>query len=146
MAFSCEGYKGVSQSGGHHIANNTVMRRIIGTGDAEPTKKFTVNILGEYNIGGDGWETERILKRIGYEVIAVFTGDGSFEAIKNSHTANLNLVQCHRSINYIAEMMKTKYGIDWIKVNFIGLEATIQSLRDMAAYFGDQEQPIFQRQ
>lgn len=139
MAFSCEGYKGVSQSGGHHIANNTVMKRIIGTGDAEPTKKYTVNVLGEYNIGGDGWETERILKRIGYEVVAVFTGDGSYEAIKNSHTANLNLVQCHRSINYIAEMMKTKYGVDWIKVNFVGIKATIQSLRDMAAYFGDKE-------
>ncbi|HEX2925243.1 MAG TPA: nitrogenase component I subunit alpha [Ruminiclostridium sp.] len=139
MAFSCEGYKGVSQSGGHHIANNTVMKRIIGTDDTPPKKKYTVNILGEYNIGGDGWETERILKRIGYDVIAVFTGDGSYEAIKNSHMANLNLVQCHRSINYIAEMMKTKYGVDWIKVNFIGIKATIQSLRDMAAYFGDKE-------
>jgi nitrogenase molybdenum-iron protein alpha chain len=139
MAFSCEGYKGVSQSGGHHIANNQLMRRIIGTGDAQPDRRFTVNILGEYNIGGDGWETERILKRIGYEVITVFTGDGSFEAMKNSHMANLNLVQCHRSINYIAEMMKTKYGVDWIKVNFIGIEGTIQSLRDMAIYFGDKE-------
>lgn len=27
MAFSCEGYKGVSQSGGHHIANNTLMKK-----------------------------------------------------------------------------------------------------------------------
>lgn len=139
IAFSCEGYKGVSQSAGHHIANNGLMKRIIGTGDAEPTKKFTVNILGEYNIGGDGWETERILKRIGYEVISVFTGDGSVEKLKNSHMANLNLVQCHRSINYIAEMMKTKYGVDWIKVNFIGLDATIKSLRDTATYFGDSE-------
>ncbi|HEX2927251.1 MAG TPA: nitrogenase component 1, partial [Ruminiclostridium sp.] len=137
MAYSCEGYKGVSQSGGHHIANNQLMRRVIGTGDAKPDRRFSVNILGEYNIGGDGWETERILKRIGYEVITVFTGDGSFESMKNSHMANLNLVQCHRSINYIAEMMKEKYGVDWIKVNFVGLGATIQSLRDMAAYFGD---------
>lgn len=53
--------------------------------------------------------------------------------------ANLNLVQCHRSINYIAEMMKTKYGVDWIKVNFVGIKSTIQSLRDMATYFGDKE-------
>ena len=34
-------------------------------------------------------------------------------------------------------MMKTKYGVDWLKVNFIGLEGTIESLRHMAAYFGD---------
>ena len=139
IAYSCEGYKGVSQSAGHHIANNGLMRRVIGTGDAPITKKFSINILGEYNIGGDGWETARILKRIGYEIVSVFTGDGTFDEIRNSHTANLNLVQCHRSINYIAEMMKTKYGIDWIKVNFIGLGATCESLRDIAEYFGDED-------
>jgi nitrogenase molybdenum-iron protein alpha chain len=44
---------------------------------------------------------------------------------------------CHRSINYIAEMMKTKYGIDWLKVNFIGIGATCKSLREIAKYFND---------
>ncbi len=139
IGFSCEGYKGVSQSGGHHIANNGLMKQIIGTGDKRPTGKYSVNILGEYNIGGDGWEQERILKRIGYEVVTIFTGDGSYETMKNAHLADLNLVMCHRSINYIAEMMKTKYGTDWLKVNFIGIGATIQSLRDMATYFNDPE-------
>jgi nitrogenase molybdenum-iron protein alpha chain len=57
--------------------------------------------------------------------------------MKNAHLANLNLVMCHRSINYVAEMMKTKYGVDWLKVNFIGVGATMQSLRDIAKYFGD---------
>ena len=33
----------------------------------------------------------------------------------------------------------TKYGTDWLKVNFIGVGATIQSLRDMAKYFNDPE-------
>ena len=27
---------------------------------------------------------------------------------------------CHRSINYVAEMMETKFGVPWIKINFIG--------------------------
>jgi nitrogenase molybdenum-iron protein alpha chain len=139
VAFSCEGYKGVSQSGGHHIANNGLMRRVIGTGDKEINSKFKVNLLGEYNIGGDGWETERILKRIGYDVVSIFTGDGSFEDISNAHKADLNLVMCHRSINYIAEMMHTKYGTDWLKVNFIGIESTVQTLRDIAKFFDDPE-------
>jgi len=137
IGFSCEGYKGVSQSSGHHIANNGLMKYIIGTGDKRPTAKYSLNILGEYNIGGDGWEQERVLKRIGYEIVTVFTGDGSYETMKNAHLADLNLVMCHRSINYVAEMMKTKYGTDWLKVNFIGIGATIQSLRDIAEYFGD---------
>jgi nitrogenase molybdenum-iron protein alpha chain len=138
VAYSCEGYKGVSQSAGHHIANNGLMKRIIGLDDAAPATKCSVNLLGEYNIGGDGWEIERILKRCGYEIVSIFTGDGSFKKIARAHTANLNLVQCHRSINYIAEMMKVKYGLDWLKVNFIGLEAIADSLRRMARYFGDE--------
>lgn len=139
IGYSCEGYKGVSQSAGHHIANNGLMRYVIGKGEEAPKGKYSVNILGEYNIGGDGWEQERILKKIGYEVVSVFTGDGSYETLKNSHLADLNLVMCHRSINYIAEMMKTKYGVDWLKVNFIGVGATSKSLRMMAKYFNDQE-------
>ena len=69
VAYSCEGYKGVSQSAGHHIANNGLMKRVIGTGSYEPASKYSINILGEYNIGGDGWEQERILKKIGYDII-----------------------------------------------------------------------------
>jgi nitrogenase molybdenum-iron protein alpha chain len=44
---------------------------------------------------------------------------------------------CHRSINYIAEMMEKKYGIPWFKVNFIGAKASAKSLLKMAEYFGD---------
>jgi len=53
--------------------------------------------------------------------------------------AELNLVQCHRSINYIASMLETRYGTPWLKVNFIGIRATCESLRNMALYFGDEE-------
>ena len=137
IGYSCEGYKGVSQSGGHHIANNGLMRYVIGIGDKQPKTKFSVNVLGEYNIGGDGWEEERIFKRCGIEVMNLFTGDASYEGLKSAHLVRLNLVMCHRSINYIAEMMKAKYGIDWLKVNFIGVEATCKSLREIAKYFND---------
>lgn len=139
LAFSCEGYKGVSQSAGHHIANNGLMEHVIGKSDIEeaPTK-FSINMLGEYNIGGDSWEIERILKDIGYNILTVMTGDGSYEELKNAHLADLNLVQCHRSINYIADMLEKKYGTPWLKVNFIGIENTIESLRNMALYFDDE--------
>ncbi|MDR2444296.1 MAG: nitrogenase component I subunit alpha [Deltaproteobacteria bacterium] len=139
LAFSCEGYKGVSQSGGHHIANNGLMKKLIGSDDISPIGRFPVNLLGEYNIGGDGWETERILKKIGYDVVCVFTGDSTAKAIEKSHRAHLNLVQCHRSINYVAEMMNKAFGIHWLKVNFVGLKATVKSLKDIAQFFGDSD-------
>ena len=137
LAYNCEGYKGVSQSAGHHIANNNLMEKVIGTGTERKPGKHVINILGEYNIGGDGWELERILSECGYTVNSILTGDASYENIKNLHLADLNLVQCHRSINYIAEMMETKYGMPWLKVNFIGMESTTTSLRHIARCFND---------
>lgn len=139
-AYNCEGYKGVSQSAGHHIANNGLMEHIIGRGELEESSEdFTINILGEYNIGGDGWVVTNMLEELGYTIQAVMTGDGSFEQLKNAHIADLNLVQCHRSINYIASMLEVKYGTPWLKVNFIGLRATANSLRQMALYFNDED-------
>lgn len=138
LSFNCEGYKGVSQSAGHHIANNGLMESLVGTRDQE-VPKYSLNILGEYNIGGDGWEICRVLSKIGYNIIAIMTGDGSFKDIQISHEADLNLVQCHRSINYIAEMFEEKYGLPWLKINFIGVKAMCESLRNIAKYFGDEE-------
>jgi len=136
LAFSCEGYKGVSQSAGHHIANNKLMTDVIGTNDT-PVKEYSLNLLGEYNIGGDEWEIARVLTKIGYNIVSTMTGNGSIEEIANAHKADLNIIQCHRSINYVAEMIETKYGLPWIKANFIGVQAFTQSLRDIAKYFGD---------
>jgi nitrogenase molybdenum-iron protein alpha chain len=135
MAFSCEGYKGVSQSAGHHIANNGVFKHMIGLDDSPDPGEFTMNILGEYNIGGDAWEMDTLLRKCGIHVTATLSGDVSYDQIKRCHTAQLNAVMCHRSINYIAEMMETKFGIPWIKVNFLGAEATKKSLRRIAQFF-----------
>ena len=136
VAFSCEGYRGVSQSAGHHIANNGLFEHIVGQDDVE-LEGFTVNCLGEYNIGGDAWEIERILDRCGIKVASTFSGNGSYDEFRRAHMADVNLVQCHRSINYMAEMMETKFGIPWIKVNFIGVKATSKSLRKLAEFFED---------
>ncbi|MEW6501541.1 MAG: nitrogenase molybdenum-iron protein alpha chain [Thermodesulfobacteriota bacterium] len=137
FAFSCEGYKGVSQSAGHHIANNQLFRHIIGQDDTPKKGEYKINLLGEYNIGGDGFEIDRILKKCGINCLATFSGNSTYEQFATSHQADLNAVMCHRSINYVADMLETKFGIPWIKVNFIGAEATAKSLRKIAQYFGD---------
>lgn len=137
FGFSCEGYKGVSQSAGHHIANNGVFTHVVGTDDTVQEGDFKINLLGEYNIGGDAFEIERIFAKCGITLVSTFSGNSTVDGFANSHTADLNLIMCHRSINYIAEMMEKKYGIPWIKVNFISAEGTAKSLRKIAAYFED---------
>jgi nitrogenase molybdenum-iron protein alpha chain len=138
FAFSCEGYKGVSQSAGHHIANNQVFTHVVGDG-TEKTQKYKINLLGEYNIGGDGFEIDRILEKCGISNIATFSGNATYDKFASANQADLSCVMCHRSINYVADMLETKYGIPWIKVNFIGADASAKSLRKIAKYFGDQE-------
>ncbi len=140
VAFNCEGYKGVSQSAGHHIANNGFFKHWIGNDtETEEIEGYTVNILGEYNIGGDAWEIERVLEKCGIKVVATFSGDGSYDDATKAHLAKVNLIMCHRSINYMATMMETKYGVPWIKVNFIGIHAFAKSLRKIARFFDDPE-------
>jgi nitrogenase molybdenum-iron protein alpha chain len=139
FAFSCEGYKGVSQSAGHHIANNQVFTHVVGTSETEKTDKFKINLLGEYNIGGDGFEIDRILEKCGITNISTFSGNATYDKFASANQADLSCVMCHRSINYVADMLETKYGIPWIKINFIGAEATAKSLRKIAKYFDDPE-------
>ena len=139
FAFSCEGYKGVSQSAGHHIANNQVFTHVIGTSETIKADRFKINLLGEYNIGGDGFEIDRILKKCGITNIATFSGNSTYDQFASANQADLSCVMCHRSINYVADMLEVKYGIPWIKVNFIGAAATAKSLRKIARYFSDPE-------
>ena len=139
FGFSCEGYRGVSQSAGHHIANNGVFKHMVGRDNTPSEGKFKLNLLGEYNIGGDAFEIERIFEKVGITLVASFSGNSTVGAIENSHTADLNVILCHRSINYMGDMMETKYGIPWMKINFVGAESTAKSLRKIGEYFGDEE-------
>ncbi|MEJ2091905.1 MAG: nitrogenase molybdenum-iron protein alpha chain [Syntrophobacterales bacterium] len=139
FAFSCEGYKGVSQSAGHHIANNGIFTHVVGLDDTVKEGKFKINLLGEYNIGGDAFLIESLFEKVGLTLVSTFSGNSSIDQFANSHTAELNLIMCHRSINYVAEMMETKFGIPWIKINFLGAKATAKSLRKIAQFFEDPE-------
>ena len=83
--------------------------------------------------------SEDLFKRCGIELISTMSGNSTLQQFERAHTADLSLVMCHRSINYVAEMLETSYGIPWTKGNFIGAEATAKSLRKIGQYFGDQE-------
>ncbi|MDR3603341.1 MAG: nitrogenase molybdenum-iron protein alpha chain [Syntrophaceae bacterium] len=139
FGFSCEGYKGVSQSAGHHIANNGIFKNVVGLNDNVKEGKYKINLLGEYNIGGDAFEIDRILSDCEITVVSTFSGNSTYDQFANAHTADLNTIMCHRSINYVAEMMETKFGIPWIKINFIGASASAKTLRKIANYFENEE-------
>ncbi len=74
LSSTLEGYRGVSQSAGHHIASNALMEHLVGTEELENPGPFDVNVFGEYNIGGDYWVVKDLLERVGYRIVSPFTG------------------------------------------------------------------------
>ncbi|KAB0667391.1 nitrogenase molybdenum-iron protein alpha chain [Oryzomonas japonica] len=135
---NCEGFRGVSQSLGHHISNDTIRDFIIGTREyAEPESPYDIALIGEYNIGGDAWSTKPLLEECGFNVKAVWTGDGELEKIAATHKVKLNVIHCYRSMNYMCKVMEEKYGIPWVELNFFGPTKIRNSLRQLAELFDD---------
>lgn len=136
----CEGFRGVSQSLGHHIANDAIRDHVMGKGELEETGPYDVAIIGDYNIGGDAWASRILLEEMGLRVIAQWSGDGTYNELAITHKAKLNLIHCYRSMNYICTSMEEKYGIPWMEYNFFGPTKTFESLRKIAARFDDRIQ------
>ena len=135
---NCEGFRGVSQSLGHHISNDTIRDYIIETRTfAEEPGPYDIALIGEYNIGGDAWSTKPLLEECGLNVKTVWTGDGHLEDIAATHQVKLSVIHCYRSMNYMARFMEEKYGIPWIELNFFGPSKIKQSLRKLAERFDD---------
>lgn len=136
----CEGFRGVSQSLGHHIANDAVRDWVLGARDNDNSFESTpydVTIIGDYNIGGDAWASRTLLEEMGLRVIAQWSGDGTLAEMENTPKAKLNLLHCYRSMNYISRHMEEKYGIPWMEYNFFGPSKIAESLRRIAGFFDD---------
>ncbi len=135
---NCEGFRGVSQSLGHHISNDTIRDYIIGTREFDgPESPYDIALIGDYNIGGDIWAAVKVLEEIGLNVKAQWTGDGQIEHIAATHKVKLNLIHCYRSMNYMCKVMEEKYGIPWLEFNFFGPTKIKESLRAIGECFDD---------
>jgi len=136
----CEGFRGVSQSLGHHIANDAIRDWVLDKRDGDDSfagTPYDVAVIGDYNIGGDAWASRTLLEEMGLRVVAQWSGDGTIAEIENTPKVKLNLIHCYRSMNYIARHMEEKYSIPWIEYNFFGPTKIAESLRRIAGYFDD---------
>ncbi len=122
----CEGFRGVSQSLGHHIANDAIRDWVFDKQADKPPRfestPYDVAIIGDYNIGGDAWSSRILLEEMGLRVIAQWSGDGSIAELEATPKAKLNVLHCYRSMNYISRHMEEKYGIPWVRVQLLRAE------------------------
>jgi nitrogenase molybdenum-iron protein alpha chain len=133
----CEGFRGVSQSLGHHIANDAIRDWVLGTRDDIEQTPYDVSIIGDYNIGGDAWASRKILEDMGLRVIAQWVGDGTVNELAQAHRAKLTLIHCYRSMNYIATTLEERHGVPWMEYNFFGPTKIVESMREIAAQFDE---------
>jgi nitrogenase molybdenum-cofactor synthesis protein NifE len=129
-----EGFKGTKKDG-YRTACDALLQ-LIGTHDG-PKIPLSINILGDFNIAGEIWVIRKYFEQMGITVVSTLTGDARVEQITRAHHAQLNIVQCAGSMNYLAKEMKKIYDIPYINVSFFGIEDTAKALYDTADFFNN---------
>jgi len=135
LSFSCEGFKSIP---GYRLANLGIIENVIGTGQKN-AGKYPVNIIGEFYNGRRAQEIARIFQQIGYDIVAVLMGDGSYEDLQSAQQAKLNLFSSDKVVADLVDVMQDKFGTRWLRFNFIGMDNIINSLKNMAGFFSDPE-------
>jgi len=130
-----EGFKGTKKDG--YKAACDALMKIVGTGSTEGIGKYSINIMGEFNLAGEAWIIRKYYEEMGIEVVSTQTGDGRVNDIRRSHGAALNIVQCSGSMVKLAKMMEEKYGIPYMRVSYFGIEDMSKALYDVANHFSD---------
>ncbi|MFV0404292.1 MAG: nitrogenase iron-molybdenum cofactor biosynthesis protein NifE [Bacteroides graminisolvens] len=134
------GFQG-SKKDGYRIACESLFQ-LVGTQN-RPIPKYSINILGDFNLAGELWILLDYYKRMGIHVNATITGDGRVDDICNAHRASLNVVQCSGSMMHLAKMMKQTYGVPFMRVSYFGIEDMSDALYEVANFF--QSDDLFQQ-
>ena len=132
-----EGFNGTKKDG-YKIACGA-LSKLVGTNNDYTPSKYSINILGDFNLAGELWILAEYYKKLGVDIISCMTGDGRVEEIRRAHKASLNVVQCSGSIMHLAKEMKEKYDIPFMKVSYFGIEDMSEALYEVAKFFDDDE-------
>ncbi len=139
-----EGFRGNKREGYKAACN--AMRQLVGMGDTSGISKYSLNILGDFNLAGEIWLIREYFTRMGIEVVANITGDGRVGDLQRAHGAALNVVQCSGSTMDLARMMEKDYGIPSLRVSYFGVEDMAESLYAVADFFKDEEMMLRTRE
>lgn len=128
-----EGFRGTKRDG--YNAATRALLSIIGRGDTSEISDLSINLMGDFNVAGESWIIKDYFRRMGINVVSVLTGDGRVDDISKAHGARLNVVQCAGSMTPLAQAMKERYDIPFIRVSFFGIEDTSDALYKVAKHF-----------
>lgn len=141
----CGGFYG-NKNFGNRIAGDVLLRHVIGTAEPEPVspaaiapghRSYAVNLIGEWNVGGEFWNVAPLFDELGLRVLCTLTGDARFRDLQAMHRADANMVVCSKAMLSVARGMKERWGTPFFEGSFYGIADTSQALRDFARLLGD---------
>jgi nitrogenase molybdenum-cofactor synthesis protein NifE len=126
-----------SKNLGNKLAGYAIAEKISGTKEPDTIPEYPINLIGEYNIAGELWQIEPVLKEVGISILSRMTGNASYDEICWSHRAKASVVICSRALMSIARQLDEKYSIPWLEGSFYGMKQTKDTLLGIAKIFED---------
>lgn len=141
----CGGFYG-NKNLGNRIAGDVLLQHVIGTSEPDPLpasverpgiRIHTVNLIGEWNVGGEFWNVAPLFDELGLRVLCTLSGDARFHDLQAMHRAEVNMVVCSKAMLSVARGMRERWGIPFFEGSFYGIADTSQALRDFARALDD---------
>ena len=117
---------------GNKLGAEALLDYVIGTREPEYTTPLDINIIGEYNLVGELWQTRPLLEALGIRVLSCISGDGRYNEIATAHRAKVNMMVCSKSMINVATRMEQRYGIPYFEGSFYGISDMSDTLRQIA--------------
>jgi nitrogenase molybdenum-cofactor synthesis protein NifE len=126
---------------GNHMAALALLDHLVGTREPETTTATDINLIGEFNLGGELDHLRPLLAELGITIRASLSGDGRVSEIATAHRAKAALLLCSQGMANLAEAMRQRFGIPFIEGSFQGVAHCSDTLRRLAALLVEQGGP-----
>lgn len=137
----CAGFYG-NKNLGNRIAGDVIYTHVIGTAEPPPAPAWDVpvhdvNLIGEWNVGGEFWNVAPLFDALGLRILCTFSGDSRFDEIRTMHRAEASMVVCSKAMIHVARKLEEDHRIPFFEGSFYGVRDTSAALRDFARLLND---------
>jgi nitrogenase molybdenum-cofactor synthesis protein NifE len=141
----CAGFYG-NKNLGNRVAGDAAYKYIIGTREPDVVRpeaelpgvtRHDVNLIGEWNVGGEYWNVSPLFDELGLRVLCTFSGDSRFAEVQTMHRAEASMVVCSKAMLHVARKLEDDYRIPWFEGSFYGVADTSEAFRGFARLLND---------
>jgi nitrogenase molybdenum-cofactor synthesis protein NifE len=126
---------------GNHLAAQALLDHVVGTREPETTTATDINLIGEFNLGGELAQLRKLLDELDIRILATISGDGRIADIATAHRAKATVLLCSQGLSHLAEQLRDRFGIPIIDGSFQGVGNCSDTLRRLAGLLAEQGGP-----